>query len=281
MATNKRIDGTLTAEQLRKALDYDPKNGAFTWRHRDDVSSWVNTRFAGKPAGCSTPRGYLNIGVYGPLYMADRLAWLYVHDEWPVRRLEHIDGNLANNALDNLRIAHEPMGAAELISAERLRELVDYDPETGMFRWSPHLRDTRNGHRAGKPAGHTCKTHGYVVMTVAQQHYKAHRLAWLYVHGTHPVGLIDHINGNRSDNRMVNLRDVTPSQNNINRGADPNNTSGMKGASWSETNQRWLAHISFGAQTYHLGFFDTVAEAHAAYRGAAVIAHGAYARSAD
>jgi hypothetical protein len=274
---NHHIDGTLTAEKLRKALDYDPETGAFTWRFRDDVCKGANTRFAGKPAGCLTPSGNVNIGVYGPLYMAQRLAWLHVHGEWPPGSLEHIDGDKTNNALANLRLVSDRAGEP---TPARIRETFDYDPDTGLFYYREQITDTRKRHRAGKQAGCLCKTNGYVIMTVDKQQFKAHRVAWLFMYGAWPAGLVDHINGNRADNRAINLRLATPTQNNINRGMAPTNTSGMKGASWSTTSQKWLAHISYGGKTHHLGFYATAQEAHAAYLGAAKILHGEFARTA-
>ena len=93
-------------------------------------------------------------------------------------------------------------------------------------------------------------------------------------------GFIDHIDGDGLNNRFANLRVATPAENNVNRPAPASNTSGMKGASWSKTNSRWLAHISFERKTYHLGFYDTAAEAHAAYCGAAKLLHKGFARTA-
>jgi hypothetical protein len=105
--TNKTVlPAHLTAEMVRKALDYDPATGLLSWRHRDDVLPRVNTRLAGKPAGCRDGQyGYLSVRLHDRLYQAHRLIWLHVTGEWPTAILDHIDGNPANDAWINLRQA--------------------------------------------------------------------------------------------------------------------------------------------------------------------------------
>jgi hypothetical protein len=103
------------------------------------------------------------------------------------------------------------------LTAERLRELLHYDPETGVFTWLPRqremFREARhhaiwNTRYSGKRAGHAGAALGYETISVIDRAYFSHRLAWLYVHGAWPLCEIDHINGVRTDNRIVNLRDV-------------------------------------------------------------------------
>jgi hypothetical protein len=102
--------------------------------------------------------------------------------------------------------------AKKNLTAERLRELVDYDPETGKFTW------TRN--RAYKALGGTAagylNTNGYARITIDSVSHAAHRLAWLHVYGEWPKASIDHINRNRQDNRIANLREATQSEQNAN-----------------------------------------------------------------
>ncbi len=101
------------------------------------------------------------------------------------------------------------MAAKNSITHSRLTELICFDPATGIFTW----KENRGGMRfAGKPSGHK-KTNGYIEITVGGWRYLAHRLGWFFVHGSWPVNDIDHINGDRSDNRIVNLRDVLPTDN--------------------------------------------------------------------
>jgi hypothetical protein len=98
--------GQLTAEMVRRALDYDPVTGLLSWRHRDDVLPRVNKRFAGKPAGCRDGQyGYLTVRLHDYAYQAHRLIWLHVTGEWPTDVLDHVDGIPSNNAWSNLRPA--------------------------------------------------------------------------------------------------------------------------------------------------------------------------------
>ena len=99
------------------------------------------------------------------------------------------------------------------LSAEHLRELLTYDPETGVLRW----RFSRPKARAGDVAGDTCHKRGYRNICVDYRKYLAHRLVWLYVYGVWPEGEIDHIDGNTDNNSLGNLRAATRQQNNWNR----------------------------------------------------------------
>lgn len=105
MPARKTTD-TLTPEQLRAALDYSPATGILTWRHRRDVLPRVNTRYAGKAAGCPDGQyGYISIRLNDRLYQAHRLAWLWMTGAWPEDMIDHRDMNPANNAWNNLRPA--------------------------------------------------------------------------------------------------------------------------------------------------------------------------------
>lgn len=149
------------------------------------------------------------------------------------------------------------------LTAARLRLRMSYDEATGVFRW----RDT--GRVAGYPAGAAGRLQIYVD-GVARY---AHRLAWLYVHGEWPDGQIDHINGDKHDNRIANLR-VLPgtAQNKQNQSrAYRNNRSGMLGV--SRDGSRWRARIMVDGKSKTLGRFDTPEEASAAYRRAKAELH--------
>lgn len=145
------------------------------------------------------------------------------------------------------------------ITADKLRELLAYDPETGRFTW----RIAPRGHKAGSVAG-CLDSYGYVVIRIDGANRKAHRLAWLHIHGENPDGQIDHINGKRDDNRMANLRIVTMQENQHNRlTAHRSSQTGMLGV--SPKRGRWRAQIKVDGKKLHLGMFDTPEEAHAAY----------------
>ena len=146
-----------------------------------------------------------------------------------------------------------------ILTAERLRELLRYDPETGIFTWRTNRR---GGARAGNIAG--CKTDGYIQIHVDGEIHRAHRLVWLYVTGKWPVLYLDHKNGSRNDNRFSNLREATKAQNNRNHRPHPNSKSGFKGVS-TDHGYGWRARC---AEQY-LGFFRSPEEAAKAYDRAA------------
>jgi hypothetical protein len=104
---------TITAERLRQLLHYDPERGVFTWLSRPAERSW-NTRFAGTRAGTINGLGYVVIGILGRRYKAHRLAWLYVHGEWPGRELDHINCDKSDNRIANLRPATRSQNIARI-----------------------------------------------------------------------------------------------------------------------------------------------------------------------
>lgn len=148
---------------------------------------------------------------------------------------------------------------------KRLREILSYNPETGVFRWK-----VRTAYRVkvGDVAGTINKDNGYADISIGGRKYRSHRLAWLYVHGRLPDGEIDHINGKRSDNRMANLRECSRSENGQNKGIRKDNKSGFVGVSWDKVANKWLAQIRVNNKTTKLGRFDTPEVAHQEYLSA-------------
>lgn len=140
-------------------------------------------------------------------------------------------------------------------------DTISYDQATGLFRWIVG----RPGCAAGSVAGSLART-GYVVIKIGRKHVRAHRLAWFKAHGCWPEGEIDHINGNRSDNRFSNLRVVDRAGNSQNRrSAHRDSSHGFMGATWNKQHKRWQAKIVARKVRHHLGYFDTAEAAHAAY----------------
>lgn len=146
------------------------------------------------------------------------------------------------------------------LTAARLRELLHYCPETGIFtNCAP-----RKKIRVGEVAGTIDKASGYVILGIDRRHHYGHRLAFLYVTGTWPSQLIDHRDGDRSNNRWTNLRDEPRSINQQNmRGAAAGSASGLIGA--FKKRNRWESRIRVGAKTIRLGTFATARAAHDAY----------------
>jgi len=153
--------------------------------------------------------------------------------------------------------------ATEILTHARLRELLDYNADTGAFTW----RIGRQGHKkAGDVAGFR-RSDGYIRITVDQHRVWAHRLAWFYTHGAWPAQQIDHINGDTSDNRLDNLRDASPRVNmqNERRGRQRKNRGTLLGAHWCTTWKRWKSSINAEGKRLHIGWFDTEQQAHDAY----------------
>ena len=146
-----------------------------------------------------------------------------------------------------------------MITQSRLKELVIYDESSGIFTW----RISRGGFvKQGETAGSL--VNGYVSITVDAGRYRAHRLAWLYHYGSFPNGEIDHIDGNKSNNSIENLRDVSHAENMQNIKSSPAAT-GLLGARWHSRAKRWQSVISVNGKQIHLGYFSTADEAHQSY----------------
>ena len=150
------------------------------------------------------------------------------------------------------------------LTAEYLRSILDYNPDTGIFTWKV---STSTRVKAGDVAGRL-DGHGYLQIMVLSRLYKAHRLAWLHTHGVWPKDQIDHINRIRTDNRIANLRDVSRKQNLQNRSKSSNNTSGHTGVSWNKQRSKWQAQITHNYKTINLGFFSILEDAVAARKAA-------------
>ena len=147
---------------------------------------------------------------------------------------------------------------------EDLKQSLDYNPETGEFRWK--VAAGRSG--AGSLAGNV-NSNGRFYIRFQGNLYKAHRLAWLLTYGKWPEKMIDHIDGNVSNNRISNLRDVSRSVNLQNqRKASSNNKSGFLGVSFHEQTAKFRANICLNGKSKHLGLFPTPELAHAAYLAA-------------
>lgn len=171
---------------------------------------------------------------------------------------------------------HPNFAKRKPLTAERLRELYEYFPETGMFR-RRRLPGEYNRKVGGLTPGHACGR--YLGLGIDYRRYYCHRLAWLWIHGEWPAHEIDHINGDPHDNRLSNLRAATKSENGYNKRRGTRNTSGIKGVHYYRKTNKWRAAISLGYQrTKHLGLFDTKEEAAEAYRVAAFRVAGEFAK---
>lgn len=148
------------------------------------------------------------------------------------------------------------------VAPSRLRQLIDYDEDTGLLVAKV---ETHGRWKAGRAMG-TRMTNGYISVTVDSCRFLAHRVAWAIKHGSWPTDQIDHINGDRSDNRLSNLRSATNQQNSSNKTKHARNKSGHIGVHWREDAKKWRASIMIRGKRKYLGYFDTKDEAAKAYR---------------
>lgn len=175
------------------------------------------------------------------------------------------------------------MTDAILPEPEFLREILDYDPETGLLTWkvrgvwlftdgkqtAQHNAAIWNGKNAGKLAG--CRNlKGYIVLGFGTRLIRAHRIAWAITHGAWPESEIDHINHDRADNRIANLRVVGRKDNMKNISLRPESKSGVSGVSWCKNRKKWQVAIHDGEKRVALGRYDILADAVAARKAAEV-----------
>ena len=182
------------------------------------------------------------------------------------------------------------MAERVLLSPDVIRQLLEYDPETGKLYLAPRdldwftsdarlsqeaKRNSWNARHAGREAGCPDKD-GYIRLSLMYQRIPAHRAVWAIHHGEWPKGVIDHIDGNRVNNRIANLRDVTNAENLRNRHRVRSN-SGVLGVSFCQRAQKYLASISVSGKPRHIGLFVDLEDAKAA-REAAEAKYGYYQR---
>jgi hypothetical protein len=155
--------------------------------------------------------------------------------------------------------ANTALGGIDRLTVVEVRDRLDYDPNSGVFTWVRPGSRRAIGEAAGGP-----HPKGYWFIGLHGRRYAAHRLAWAWVHGVWPSGVIDHIDGNGMNNRITNLRDVPISHNMHNRRLrSKNNVSGFLGV--YQVREKFVAQIGSGGQNFRSRAFSTPAEAHAAY----------------
>jgi ubiquitin len=144
-----------------------------------------------------------------------------------------------------------------MITQARLKELLDYDPDTGEFTWKERRGSKAKGSKAG------CKNHqnSCEVIRVDDVLYLSHRLVWLYVYGYLPTKQIDHINRNPGDNRLCNLREATQTENNQNTKVRKDSGTGVKGVHYDKGRNKFQVQLAVNGKRVHCKRYDTLAEA--------------------
>jgi hypothetical protein len=169
---------------------------------------------------------------------------------------------------------HLPLHAPDL-DHSKLREILDYDQNTGIFSWKISVsRNIKVGQQAGS------KKEGYRIIRVMGHRLYEHRLAWFYVYRTWPTKDLDHINASFDDNRIENLRETSESQNMANARLNKNNRSGFRGVFFNPRKGSWTARITQNRRKLYIGSYKTASEASDAYNRTARYLFGEFARVA-
>ncbi len=236
-----------TQEYLHDTYKFDHENGKF-FKYVKSRDEWKEVKASGKHF---TTKVHMK-----PVYMP-KLAWMYVYGEFPKGNLGYKDGDMRNIAIDNL----VPLWNTGELTQEKLRQLFSYNHLTGSF----YRRYAMGGEKAGEIT--STMNDGYIVCKIFSQTYLVHRLIWLYEHGSMPVGIIDHIDHNRTNNKLSNLRDVSRKDNAKNmkdRGRDlPMNIQ-------MTDNERFKVCVRDDTTNRYFGTYDTMDEAIAARDGAKI-----------
>lgn len=172
------------------------------------------------------------------------------------------------------------------VTHSHLAQIINYDPDTGRLIWLPRPAfffrsnancNAWNARYAGTLAFTSLDRKGYLIGSIFGTNYRAHRIAWTLHTGNWPACLIDHINGDRADNRFSNLREATIDENSRNRRCMAGSTSQFLGVSRDRKNGRWRAQIQHDGRKHFIGFYQSESDAAAAYQAEAKRMHGAFA----
>lgn len=244
----------LTHDELTRILDYDPETGVFRWK----VSS--GRQKIGNVAG-SKFRFDNRINISRKSYAARRLAWFYVYKKWPERDLFVKELGQFNDSIKNIGMLPEK---PETLTQEYLKECIDYNPETGIFKW----KITECNNKFGADAYCTAKK--ALVTQILGKQYTTNRLIWFYMTGEFPSkgDLVLTKNNIITDLRWDNLS--IGSQNEVQQKRKVVSKTGFKGVSFHKASKKYHSKIiAPGGKAIHLGLFPTPEEAHEAYMKAA------------
>ena len=264
----QRKSKIVSVERINQLLDFEVETGIF----RRKVFIPHSTIKVGDIAGCVDGCGYIKITIDCIAYPAHYLAWAITHGSYPTRTITQINGNRQDCRPSNLQMNTDYRDGLEI---DNLRELLDYNPETGIFTWK--VKRSRTAKR-GDIAGDLDESDGYIKIGVNGTVYKGHRLVWFYVHGEWPEHEIDHINGIRDDNRLSNLREATDIVTAQNRGIGKNNLTGRVGVASSPNGKKYVAFIRANGVQHFLGTFDSFEKACEVRRQKEIELYGEYAR---
>lgn len=241
---------SLTKEQIESKYRYNGEHLLYS------VDSGRFGRYkAGTRAGSTNKQGVRVVNFAGKYYQEHQLIWTIVTGKWPEQVIRHVNGDLCDNRFENLRMDSLARGKRDRpISVERLREVLSYDHKTGGFFWRVSLRNrTLPGDKAGYK-----NDSGYMICVVDQQKIRMHQAAWAMYYGEFPGGHLDHINGIRDDNRIINLRMATQAENMQNTVVRKSSATKVKGVHYRKDTEKFSASITLNGKTKWLGCFDTL-----------------------
>jgi len=155
-----------------------------------------------------------------------------------------------------------------MLTQSYLQSILNYNLDTGIFIWKHNNKIAGTKHRQG-----------YIHISVNNKKYAAHRLAWIYIYGSFPKYMIDHVNGIKSDNKIINIREATANQNQHNKSLNKNNTSSVKGVHWCDLMSKWQARICVNTKRINFGYFDSLEFAELVIQEARMKYHGNFARN--
>jgi hypothetical protein len=293
----------MPVDELRALLAYDPATGLLTWKDCPAGGQGAKRVKVGDRAGTKTTFGYLVIRVRQILYPAHRLAWYLHTGQWAPEQIDHINEDKADNRLVNLRLASKAENTRyahqnriarnggpkpdpvlmpitvknDRVSVARVRNLLAYNPDTGDLIWRVDMGCNAARIPAGSIAGSRSPDNGYSKVKIDGYLAGVHRVAWVLMTGEWPSMEVDHINGERGDNRWCNLRIVSRGQNQHNRAGNRPSSTGFRGV--SRNGRGFKAQININGKLIAFPTRPTAEEAHADYVAAARLQYGEFART--
>jgi hypothetical protein len=239
-----------TIDRVRELFRYEPDTGLFYWRvdRNNGIKAGTQTLRLSKRKN-KQPRALLFFDMQE--FKAQDVAWAYINGEWPNGVVRPKNGITTDLRISNLYVEKRLSGDP---TPEDIRRLFNYDAVTGVVSRAVATRK----HPEGRPLLPHKKKYKSVV--VGSKVYRLHVIAWVHYHGKWPEGFLDHANGDKSDNRIANLREASPAENLMNA-IRPIGVSGFRGVFRSDVKGKWVARINKDNTTYHLGQFKSLEEA--------------------
>lgn len=252
----------ITKELLEDLFIYDKEKGELFWRN--DHTGKIKT---GRKAGCKIHSGFV-VRVRGKLLRLSKMIWCLETGIYPNRTIKTRDGNVHNTVFENLYIADNPprKRVQRTVTFEDVKGAFKYNPEDGVFSFIEEERNSRI----------RLTVEGYVSCSFMGSSHFVHRLIWLYMTGAYPKKMIDHIDGNRSNNKWDNLREADSHQNGCNCVITKSNATGYKNVMRDKNSGLYKSHIMVHGKQHHLGYFDNPVDAYEAFVKASKDLHGEF-----